>query len=1440
MRLLGLISRRSGNPGEEWALATRSERATSLPSAHPETVFDSAAADLGSALGAGHCMVLLNRNGPLRVVAQYHKEEKEDVRELEVKLDLARLLDGRASEAVKELARLVGGARATSALAAPIAISEEPIGAVLVFETSRARKWTHRERQLARAVASGVALAIDKIESQSAAETAGEREALMTNLLTAIRAAYSLEDLLRVAVQGIGQTLGVTRALLYQTIGQPEDKPEPEMALRVEYRAGEQIPSAFESRSSIEATPLLGQALAGDIVAVSDTSLSHPVVRAVGVTRGIRALLLAPIITKGRAAALLVLEQHDRARVFSNEDLRLVRVVTDQTAIALYQTELSREAREAERREALVGKVSSAIHLSLDQEAVLQTIVDELGAALSVCRCSLALLPDPMPEQVAYTHQYVAACCAEAAIDFRSFPVPNNVHLQSVLSTHRPLAVDDVAVAPGPYFESLSREGVRSLAATAIRLGGRPVGVITLEHFERRHLWTKWEIDLVQSVAEHAAVAIRQAEFYREVRESATRAALINQIVASIRRSLDLEETLRVTVNELGRALDAGRVIVSKQAGNHTEIVAEFLHSTAPSRVEAGGSGTGAAVTATTQPRPFANSEIVCPIVVNGKPWGSLSIKESLRAREWSPGEVALVEAVTAQVEVAVSHSHLFAEAQQAARREALISRIIHGVNQSNTLDEIFPMVARGLCDYLQSDRFVIARLSQPSGRCTIECVFSDGKVSAAGNRFPSEQLGGLLESIEAGLVLCSDSQSDDGGVPQQLRHIAAAPAPRSFMAVPVLYNREPRLVFAAIMDSSPREWSAEEVEIVAAAADQVLIAFQRAELFEEISHGKHEWEATFEALTDGIFIFDRHGVLRRVNPAAAAMEGRSVNELIGRRCCTIMPGIEGETCRVAPVILAGRPETFELTPHRLSRPVLVTISPLVNGDGPVGAVCIVRDLSELRAAEAAARNQRSFLAKLIEHANDAIFALSAEGRIIWFNEQLGKLTGYSREELFACDYTHFVPPDEKTVAAERFARAWAGEAQTFEMRGPAKKGEGRLLLVTYTPIYDEDRVSSILSIARDVTEERLAAERAAQADKFRALGQLASGVAHNFNNILAAILGHAQLIKRDARDDRVAQRIDIIERAALDGAQTVKRIQGFALQQNDDELELVDVNHLVQDSSNLTRARWCDDALSRGLTYEVELRLNTVPPVRGVPSELREVFVNLILNALDAMPKGGRLLISTHRAGLMVRVAFTDHGVGMSREVRERIFEPFFTTKSSSGMGLGLAVSYSIIERHRGSIEVISAPREGSTFVLTLPTARPAQRSLTNGKSPEVRSATLLVIDDDEWVCDALAGLLSSSGHSVEQAVSGREGLEKMEKRRFDLVITDLSMPEMDGWAVAARIRRRWPDVKVVLATGFALSDETLESRRSLVDAVVVKPIRIDDITATLSQVLP
>lgn len=1474
------------------------------------TALRCAAEEIGAQLGLERVAILLQHEGAFRRVGDYCAQkigpvEKEKLRQLDTEItnglslqfDLTEIAnacsDERVSRLLKNAANHTHRPDVKAILIVPLVIDAQPAGAVLLYQHGR-QHWSDDDKHLAQAVASTLALTVHHFRSQERATSASDREALTNQLLTAIRNAVGVDEILKVAVEGIGKTLKVTRVAIYMHSG-PAEPDKCDFTARAEYRASVLVPSLIDAELDLQGSPLLDRVLSGEVIDVPDTKQSDPIMRAISVRLGVRAIALAPIRYNGQTVAMMSLEQFDHPHVFSQVEMMLLELATEQIAVALYQAELYREARDAARRDALISKISSAIHSSLDPGAVLQSIVSELGAALSVCRCRLALFPTPLPEIVPVTNEYVAECCTNRPAMLSDIRTVDNPFLRSVLAQEGPVSASDPANDPifAPLRRRVEAGSVKSILTTAIRLHGRPIGILSLHHCEHPHAWTEWEADLVKSVADQAAVAIRQAELYREVREFAKQASLVNEIVGSIRGSLDLKEILQVAVAEVGRALGANRTYFRTVNGRDNVIVAESLTDPSLSlshittsvddyvtnylienrrtlviddvRSFAAAYPTLASTVRIWQIEPVNRSQIVCPIFVNGSYWGGLSIGQTDRLRKWTASEIALVEMVAAQVEVAVSHSSLFQETRQSAEREALISHIIHGVNQSNRVDEIFPIAAQELGGYLAADKILVTDFNRHTAHWITECQYSEGMVSNPERAYRQEDVAGFLELADDGVIVCNDIEADPR-LDEKLRSILRGAGTRSFISVPLLYGADTRLMISAVMTSGPRRWTQDEIEVVRAVASHVVIALERAELFELVSRAKLEWEATFDALNDGVLIFDQNGTLKRINDAGAAYEGASARELIGRRCCTLLQGVEGETCRVAQVIQSGRPATFELLPERLARPVLVTISPLADGSGghsqgashdlnngnngnrhnnnghheaPRGAVCIVRDLSELRAAEAAAREQRSYLVKLIEHANDAILAFSPNGRLIWFNEQLAKQSGYSRAELEAGDYRLFVFGDQKKLAIERFNHALDGEAQTYEMNVVRESGENRLLLITYTPIYDEGRVTSILSIARDITEERTARERAAQADKLRALGQLASGVAHNFNNILAAILGHAQLIKRDCADERIVSRLDIIEHAALDGAQTVRRIRAFGVQTKDSTSDEVEINQLIQDSTTLTRTRWFDEAQARGLHYDVQCDFQSEMPVSGSASELREVFVNIILNALDAMPQGGRLRIATEMRGGCTHVSFTDDGIGMAPETCDRIFEPFFTTKGANGTGLGLAVSHSIVERHGGRIEVVSTPGQGTTFTVSLPAANSILQRAPLENTSLARTANVLVVDDDERVREALVGMLSSSGHRTDHAGSGREALEKLERDRFDLVFTDLSMPEMDGWAVAGEVRRRWPDVKVVLITGHSVSPETVEINRDLVSEVMFKPICLDDLSSTMSQVL-
>jgi signal transduction histidine kinase/ActR/RegA family two-component response regulator len=373
--------------------------------------------------------------------------------------------------------------------------------------------------------------------------------------------------------------------------------------------------------------------------------------------------------------------------------------------------------------------------------------------------------------------------------------------------------------------------------------------------------------------------------------------------------------------------------------------------------------------------------------------------------------------------------------------------------------------------------------------------------------------------------------------------------------------------------------------------------------------------------------------------------------------------------------------------------------------------------------------------------------------------------------------------------------------------------------------------------VRRAYHELREAQSQLMQSAKLNALGEMAGGVAHDFNNILAAILGRTQLLLQSVTDASVRRQLEVIEQAALDGAQTVRRVQEFSRLRQDEHFEPLDVQEVLQGALDLTRPAWEAESKRRGIALTAALDLRAAQFVVGNASELREVFTNLILNALDAMPWGGMLTLSSIDADGEVCVRVTDTGVGMDAETRGRVFDPFFTTKPVKGTGLGLSVAYGIITRHHGRIEVESETGSGSVFSVWLPAtiAHQAEPETTSdGPLPRLR---VLAVDDEEPVLQVLGDLLAVLGQDVEIAMGGAAGLERYCPERFDVVFTDLGMPEVNGWDVVQVVKSRSPDTPVVVVTGWGAQIEGGALRARGADYVIPKPFSLEDVRAVLRQ---
>lgn len=367
------------------------------------------------------------------------------------------------------------------------------------------------------------------------------------------------------------------------------------------------------------------------------------------------------------------------------------------------------------------------------------------------------------------------------------------------------------------------------------------------------------------------------------------------------------------------------------------------------------------------------------------------------------------------------------------------------------------------------------------------------------------------------------------------------------------------------------------------------------------------------------------------------------------------------------------------------------------------------------------------------------------------------------------------------------------------------------------------------------------AQDQLVRTEKLRALGEMASGVAHDFNNLLASILGRAQLLMGRIRDPLQLQWLRVIARAALDGAQTVRRLQEFTRIRRDQPMVAVDLPQVIRDVLDITQSRWREEPASRGVTIDVRTELPAVPPILGDAAELREALTNLILNAVDAMPRGGTLTLQARARGEHVEVTVTDTGVGIPRAVRDKIFDPFFTTKGPQGTGLGLSMTYGIVSRHGGVIGVESEEGRGSTFRLSFPSAAHAEPSAPAPRRADTtaaRSLRCLVVDDEERVRAMLADAVESAGHRAVAVEGGAEAIARFRAERFDVVLTDLAMPRVSGWQVARAVKEIAPAVPVMLITGFGVELSPEERRVHGVDRVLVKPLQIQEILDALAEV--
>jgi signal transduction histidine kinase len=377
------------------------------------------------------------------------------------------------------------------------------------------------------------------------------------------------------------------------------------------------------------------------------------------------------------------------------------------------------------------------------------------------------------------------------------------------------------------------------------------------------------------------------------------------------------------------------------------------------------------------------------------------------------------------------------------------------------------------------------------------------------------------------------------------------------------------------------------------------------------------------------------------------------------------------------------------------------------------------------------------------------------------------------------------------------------------------------------------DRLQNRLS--QNLGKLEVALEQLVVADPLRALGRMASSVAHDLNNVLAAILLRTEILTTDVTDPRLARHAATIQTLARDGGETVRRLHEFARARTARAFEPLDLNQLIDDVLELTRNRWAASPGGPGPVWDVRPEKTPLPPVAGDPAALREALMHVVFNGLEAMPEGGRLALRTRPEDEEVVLEVEDTGRGMSDEVRRRAGELFFTTSGDPARGLGLSIAHGVMARHGGQLELRSEPGHGTVVTLRFPAARPEPSAPA---AAPARRARVLFIDDDACVREVVVAILQQQGHEVVVCADGPSGVARARAESFDLVLTDLGLPGMSGWDVARCVKAAGGP-PVVLMTGWSDQVDEARARAHGIDLILSKPVAAATLQSLAAAVL-
>ncbi len=654
-----------------------------------------------------------------------------------------------------------------------------------------------------------------------------------------------------------------------------------------------------------------------------------------------------------------------------------------------------------------------------------------------------------------------------------------------------------------------------------------------------------------------------------------------------------------------------------------------------------------------------------------------------------------------------------------------------------------------------------------------------------------------------------------------------------------------------------------DELESLQCLADAASLALVNVRLCAELGTSEQNLQLLIEHAPVSLAMFDLEMRYLAVSRRWLTEYGLTGRRILGHSHYEIFPEIpecwkQAHRRGLAGEVVTSEEDRFERADGSVQW-LRWQIRPWFDTAGRIGGIVIfTEDITERKRAEESLRHSQQRLELALTGADLGAWDWNVSTGELSFNPRWAGMLGYAQEEIepTANGWEKLVHPDDQPAVLEALNAHLEGEADSYaaQYRLQHKSGE-------WVWIADRGRVIERDAAGRprrmcgthlDITEQRQLEERLRQAEKMDAIGQLAGGVAHDFNNQLSGILGYADLLLFKLEDPALRKYAQNVMTASRYAADLTKKLLAFA-RKGQYQTVPVDIHQLIRETADFLR-----HSLDKRIIMRQRLEADRTVVV-GDPSQLQNALLNLGINARDAMPEGGELVFgtalvqvdddfkATHEwnlpKGECLMVSVSDNGCGMTPAVQARIFEPFFTTKEvGKGTGMGLAAVYGTVKLHQGAINVYSEPGLGTVFKLYLPLAEVGTDTAgSTGTQPALPKMRILVADDEEILREVLAEMLATAGHTVLTAANGEEaiGLYADQWREIDLVILDMIMPEVNGRDTFRRLKEINPRVKALLTSGFGVNGQAQSILDEGVRGFVQKPFERNDLTRRLAEAL-